>query len=207
MNQPSNPFAGPTAQQPAYPAQKPTGSYIGVELDQLVLQHGAVLPQVCVKTNQPATRLLKRKFHWHHPALTITILGGLLIYVILVLILRKSMEVNIPMSEEAFAKRKKWMWINVMGMILCLLAVIGSIFGMATLGRMPPEGMLAMYICLLVLSFIGLLVFAIVNGRIANVLAPKKITDMHGWFRGCHPDYLQGIKAAHGQPASPYPVR
>lgn len=205
MTDSGNPFAAPIVQQAAIAPQKPTGAYIGVELDQLVLQHGAVLPNVCVKTNQPATRVLKRTFYWHHPAILLAILTGLLLYIILVLVLRKRMVVNIPLSEEAFQKRRKGMMICGILMGLCGLSIVGSIVGLATMPRLPAEGVAAMYISLLVISFIGLLIAAIFNGRIAGVLRPKKITNIHGWFLGCNKEYLRGIQSAYRQPTTQQP--
>ena len=48
----------------------------------LVMHKMAPLPNRCVKCNVPTERRLKRVLSWHHPAIFLSLLAGLLIYVI-----------------------------------------------------------------------------------------------------------------------------
>ena len=67
----------------------------------------ALLPNRCIKCNEPAGRTLKRTLSWHHPALYFSIFGGALIYVLLALILRKTAIVEIGLCEDHSAVRRR----------------------------------------------------------------------------------------------------
>src|SRR5687767_13019351 len=59
--------------------------------DLLVVRKGARLPHACVKCGLPGDgRPLRRTYYWHEPWVYITILAGLLVYVIIALVLRQS---------------------------------------------------------------------------------------------------------------------
>lgn len=86
-----------------------------------LLRQGFPLPaDRCYKCNAP-TEIVKRKnLVWHHPALYFTLLGGIFIYVILVLILRKRAAVEFGICPACNNRRTLW---------LCIWtsAILGSI--------------------------------------------------------------------------------
>src|SRR6476660_2337793 len=75
--------------------------------DMLVMHRLAPLPDICVKSNEPATRRLRRSLSWHHPAIFLLLLISPLIYIIVALILRKSATLYIPLTDEWFARRRR----------------------------------------------------------------------------------------------------
>lgn len=66
----------------------------------LVMHKNVQLPDRCVKSNAPTNRRLKRNLSWHHPAVFLSILISPLIYIILALILRKTANIYIGLSDE-----------------------------------------------------------------------------------------------------------
>ncbi len=178
--------------KPVHPSK--SGGFVGIEMGQLVLQQGATLPNSCVKTGDPASHWVKRKFYWHHPAIYLAILGGLLIYVILVLVLRKTMVVQVPLSEEVFRKRRRRMFVCGSVMLICVLGIGLSIFGIATLPPGAHKYAAPSLFFLALGSFLTLLVTAIVQSKVLSILTPKKMTDVHGWFSGCHSNFLRQIE-------------
>ncbi|NIJ86569.1 hypothetical protein FHY35_003613 [Xanthomonas arboricola] len=68
----------------------PTHGAVWREGDVLVCTPGADLPPRCVKCNAPADISPRRYiFHWHHPAIYLALLMGVLPYLILAIVLRK----------------------------------------------------------------------------------------------------------------------
>ena len=55
----------------------------------LVLHKQAPLPDICLKSNLPATRRLKRNLQWHHPAVYLALLVNLIVYVVVAMIVQK----------------------------------------------------------------------------------------------------------------------
>src|SRR5262245_52238987 len=99
------------------PAQVPAACRRG---KQMVVPRGSSLPASCVKCGAPAKTPWRKKFYWHHPAYYITIFAGLLLYAIIVLIARKSMELNVPLCDAHHGERKRY---NILAVILMLGAI------------------------------------------------------------------------------------
>ena len=79
-----NPYASPSStNQPPVLAAEVVSQGLYCKGRVLVMHKRAVLPDRCVKSNQPAEgRRLRRNLYWHHPAIYLTILISLLIYII-----------------------------------------------------------------------------------------------------------------------------
>jgi hypothetical protein len=96
------------------------------------------LPDVCMKCGAPATTRISRAFAWYPEWVWITILAGLLIFVILALVLTKRMRVEVPLCDE---HKKHWFNRNlaIWGTfgILALLMVIG--IGIAVAAADPSD--------------------------------------------------------------------
>lgn len=149
----------------------------------LIMHKKAKLPDRCIKTNGPADRWLRRKLYWHHPLIFLTLLGGLLIYVILALVLRKSADIKVGLCHDAYRRR---IYAIVLGWLLGLGMFVGSF---AVLGLSRP-GQVGAEIWLMPLGLILTVVIAVISTRIASVVSPTKITDQYVWLKGVHPDYL-----------------
>jgi hypothetical protein len=73
----------------------------------LIMSQHALLPDRCIKCNEPAERKLKRNLSWHHPALYLLIFGGVLFYVLAAVILRKSATIEVGLCEDHSALRRR----------------------------------------------------------------------------------------------------
>ena len=114
--------------------QKPTKAGDGIWRDgnQLVVDKRATLPpNICVRTNTKSKKAIKRKFHWHHPAIFFTILLHFLVYIILALVLRKSHQLDVPLCEKALSKRKAAILICWAVALVCIAGIIVSIVSLA----------------------------------------------------------------------------
>jgi hypothetical protein len=151
----------------------------------LIMWKDAELPDVCVKSNQPANGgRLRRSLSWHHPAVYLAIFAGLLIYVILALVLRKTATIHIGLSDEWFRRRRRAIAI---GWITGLTG-IGMMFGgIALLDRHDAAGLLVP--AGLVVALFGA-IFGLMQAR---MVAPIRITDEYVWLKGVHHDYLDAL--------------
>lgn len=157
----------------------------------LVMHKSAKLPDRCVKSNEPAFgRTLKRSLTWHHPAIYLSILVSILIYVILALILRKTATIYIGLSDLYFAKRIRAImlgWGFVLAGIVLFIVGIVYIDQEEWMGLLIPGGI-----------FVGLA--AAIYGLIAaRMVSPQKITDTHVYLKGVHPDYLAELPEFPGE--------
>ena len=143
----------------------------------LVMTKQALLPKRCVKCNAPAQQTLKRKLRWHHPAIYISILGSLLLYVILSLVLSKSATVHVGLCETHLAARKRDIIITC---FLVLLSLAGFYFAATT------EDLTLFFVGAIV--FLGGVIYGVVRTR---VVVPQKIDDHHVWLTGVNDNYLR----------------
>src|SRR5687768_6515011 len=93
----------------------------------LVMHKMAPLPDICVKSNQPAARRLKRNLSWHHPAVFLIILFNWLIYIIVALIIRKKATIHIALSEQWFARRHRRMLFAWGAILLSVLLFVVAV--------------------------------------------------------------------------------
>lgn len=147
----------------------------------LVVSHGAVLPQNCVKCGRPTSEsLLKRRFSWHPEWYVVLIFVGILPYLIMVMVASKRMIVQIPLCSK---HREQYKALRLAGAFLLL----GSIPEMIAAARWLPEnyqgvGILAGFMALLA----GLICLSIYN----SVLRPKYIDNNFGFFRKVNREFL-----------------
>jgi hypothetical protein len=123
----------------------------------------APLPNRCVKCNAPTHRTLKRNLRWHHPALYILIIGGVLLYALLALVLSKTATINVGLGETHAAARKRDILIT---WLLVLLSFVSFYFAASA------EAMSLLFVGLML--FLGGVIYGVVKAR---VVAPQKIDD------------------------------
>ncbi|MEQ8789152.1 MAG: hypothetical protein RIC55_22760 [Pirellulaceae bacterium] len=180
-----NPYQPPVAPAPLMPAPATVPAVEGGvwRKGKLLVMHKRVsLPPRCVKTNRPAEMWLKRNLSWHPPILIITVLAGVMIYVILALLLRKTAKLQIGLTREQFARRRMHQFI-MWGLILTSFAMIGGALALnQTLGKATPIAALAGFV---------LLIGAAIYGQLATrMVAPTKIDDNYVWLSGVCREYL-----------------
>jgi hypothetical protein len=172
---PQNPYAVYSTSAPPIAVQ-PTGG-IFHKGDLLVVHKQAVLPDRCVKSNEPTSERLKRKLMWHHPALYFLILINLLVYALVALIVRKSATFDIPLAPRYKAARIKWMVI-AWSMIFVSLALF--ILGIA-MSEQNPNALST--ICMIQFPF-AIFTAAVMGIFGCRVVYAKKIDDQYAWIGG-----------------------
>ncbi|MFQ5502551.1 MAG: hypothetical protein ACE5EQ_09665 [Phycisphaerae bacterium] len=147
----------------------------------LVMRKGLRLPtERCVICGEQAVgRPLKRHLSWHHPAIYLTILVGLLIYVIVALIVRKTAVVYVGLCP-VHRKRRRWV------IVVCWLMVLATVPIIWLSVELDEPGL----VVLAALSFIAGLVVFLAGAR---VVTPYRIDDHNVWIRGVGPAYLDAL--------------
>jgi hypothetical protein len=184
-----NPYAAPqvAGYQPNMPGVG-ANPFAGLwrQGNMLVMHKMAPLPDICLKSNQPATRRLKRTLHWHHPAIFIAVLISALFYIILALILQKRAIVQMAMTEEWFARRRMRMLIAWGLGLFGILLGIGAGVLHETLGEATP-----LIIFLAFIVALGGLIYGLIACR---MITPQRITDQYVWIKGVHPEFLNRLE-------------
>ncbi len=143
----------------------------------LVVEPGASLPDRCVKCNGPAEGYTKKlNLSWHHPAIYLIVLVGVLIYVIVALIVRKTARVNIPLCPTHRAKRRN---IILTGLGIFLLGIVGFISAIAL-----DNGWYALVGFVL---FLGGIITMVMGSQ---TVTPALINERAAWLKGVGPDFL-----------------
>ncbi|MCE9554877.1 MAG: hypothetical protein K8T91_16095 [Planctomycetes bacterium] len=171
--------------QVVYEPKVPVGIWKDRRL--LVMHKHATLPDICVKSNTPCQgRRLKRNMYWHHPALFLTVLLGVLVYAILAVVIRKNAVVWVPLSEEWWARRRRAIAI---GWGLALLGFVVAIGGPILAAQTKTD-----WLGFGVLAGIGLMLTGMIYGASqAPMVSPKRIDDEYVWLKGVHPAYVAAL--------------
>ena len=145
--------------------------------DTVVMHKTARLPDYCIKCGVEANGShLRKKLSWHHPALVLLVLAGLLIYLIVALIVRKSATVDISLCAEHLRKHRTAViatWsMFLAGLLFMVLAIAAESGGSAGFG--------------LLLLFAS----AISSLSWTRVVTVKKIDDHFVWLRGIGENFL-----------------
>jgi hypothetical protein len=173
-------YAAPVPQQGGFPGLWRQGNV-------LVMHKQAPLPPICLKSGQPATQWLRRNMQWHEPWIAITILTGVLIYVIIALIMTKRATLMIGLTDEWAARRKSRMLV-ALGIVLSGIAVgsAGIFLGNQGYGN---EG----WFSLIALSAFVLIGAALYGQYACRLVWPQRITDQYVWLKGVHPSFLDQL--------------
>lgn len=159
----------------------------------LVMEKTAVLPDYCVKTNQPAEKRILRTYVWYHPLFHLLLFLGPLIYIIVVLIVRKTVKVEIPISQEEANRRNfglaiAWL-LGLSGPAILLIA--GILAKTQNNVEYFPIGIAAG----MIVSVVGL---AIGQSK-ATIVTIAKITNDYIYFKGVNPNFLDRFPEFDGE--------
>jgi hypothetical protein len=197
MEDEPNPFASPasdlTAPQAGFPdvaAAAPRGN---------AWRHGALLivartvdlPDRCIKCNAPASFRLRRTYYWHHPAIYITIFAGLLIYVILALVLRKSANVGVGLCPPCRDKRQRSIWIGLFVMLASVVMVLVTAMYLSKLSDL--------FYLVIPVSFLVFLCAALFLNNALYVLTATLIDERVARFERAGPAFLDTLPAWVGR--------
>jgi hypothetical protein len=154
----------------------------------LVMHKLAPLPNVCLKSNQPATGRLKRSLSWHHPAIYLLILLHLLIYIVVALIVRKTATIQIGLSDEWFARRRRRMLTAWALIFLSIGLFIGGAFHIdGANGEVWPALLMIFSIVLL----LGAAIYGLVSCR---MVWPQRMTGDYIWLKGVNAEFLNRLE-------------
>ena len=148
----------------------------------LYIPRGGALPPYCVKCGAAASTPWRKKFYWHAPWLYVLLLSPI-IYIIVSLIVRKQIELNIPLCDLHHRQRKR----NItVGVILILGAIpLGILIG----NVVPGDAGVGFGFLAGIVAFIVGLVFT----SMANYIRPRLIDDYHGEFTGVCETFLSSV--------------
>lgn len=154
----------------------------------LVMDRNARLPNVCVKSGQPAQRFLARNLTWQPPWLrAMAFIFGWLVYVILVSNYGKKATIHVALTDEWFKKRTMFMLIGWIGSLGAL--VVGG--GLFAIGMSNENGPLVMIG--LILGSVVLLVCSLLGIYGSRIVWADLITDQHIWVGGVCEPFLQQL--------------
>jgi hypothetical protein len=161
----------------------------------LVMHKQAVLPDRCVKCNQPARgRRLKRSLSWHHPGYFLAVLAGVWVYIIVALFVRHTAKIEIGMCDVH--RRKRWQAIATSWLLV--LTGILAIFGGGTLIDAPANILAWLGPWLIfggIASFVGGLIYAV---TVVPPVAPQKIDKEYVWLKKVDLEYLAELPPIAG---------
>jgi hypothetical protein len=144
----------------------------------------AELPNRCVRCNQPTDGFrLEKKLYWHSPILYIAILVSPLIYVVIAMILRKTVTIRFGLCPGHRARRRNGMLIGWLGALLSITACTAGIAADA------PEAIFGGIGLFVILPIVGIVM--------AHVIQPKKIEHHLAWLKVGKP-FLESLEAARG---------
>ncbi len=181
-------YGAPPVQQPFVPPPPiPSfsgygGSYYqapGVWQDgtNLITTKDIVLPDRCVKCNGPANGYrLKRNLSWHDPLYYLVIFAGVMVYVIVALIVRKTARVHIGLCEQHLNNRRMALYISWFLFLAGIAVII-----MAIAVESGVAGLLGVFMILA----------AAIYGSIGpRTIRASKIDEQFAWIKGVDREYL-----------------
>lgn len=148
----------------------------------LAPRFGGELPDRCVVCNKHTTYKLTRTFQWHAPGYYLLICAGWIVYLIALLIVRKTATLQIGLCDEHEARRKNGLMITWLGLGAGVLFMV--------LGGTSNSPVLMM------VGLVGLLVGLVVGGIRSRVVRVWKIDESHVWL-------LAGPEFVRSLPTSP----
>ncbi len=149
----------------------------------LILHRLAVLPDRCVKSNEPTQERLKRSLYWHHPLIYLVLLINIIIYAIVATVVRKTAIVYIPLAKKYKRARLRNMliaWSLVLAGFVCL--VLGAAFS-------SPQNQYMVF--LFALCPILILTGALWGLFGCRVVYAKKIDDHFIWLAGVSSEFRE----------------
>lgn len=174
-----------TPEQPYFPPPTHGLQTIWRDKSVLVMTKEALLPNRCIKCNEPTDERLKRKLTWHHPALYLLILPSILIYAVIAIVLRKTATVNVGLCQDHLTRRRRNLAITwALGVVAVLCFPLAAMLEEATF------------------ALVGLLLLfaaAIFGTVTARVVVPSRIDEHFVWIKGVNSDYLQEFPQWQGR--------
>ncbi|MCC7011542.1 MAG: hypothetical protein IT454_03180 [Planctomycetes bacterium] len=171
-----NPYSAPRSAELPAAAGSADSSNLFTDGVHVFAELGACFPSRCVLCNAPAELTLRRRFSWHSPWWALTILAGVLTYLIVALVVRKSMLLELGLCA-AHARRRRRV---ILGCWILPVAAVGAC-ALSSESVAFAFGSLAAVLALAALM---------IGQRFANVLTPVRIDAAGARLRGASPAFL-----------------
>lgn len=143
-------------------------------------QAAVLPPATCIRCGAPADgQPITKTYYWHHPALYLIILVALLIYVVVAMVVRKSIKVTVPLCAQHRQRRS----------IGVTLAWVLPVIGIADAFILPQFNVDTGIVVLVVIALI--LAGLVIWGVVGSPIHPKRIDQFYGEFTGFSETYLQ----------------
>lgn len=186
----NNPYAAPPMEASLVKQGQDVGSGIFRQGNLLIVHRLAQFPPYCVRTNALTNRYDPWTFRWHPQWVLVTLLISPLIYIIVALVMTKTMKLQVPVSEYWRGVRFQRILI---GWLIATLGTAASIgIGLSLSGpQSDGPGML-----LVILGPVVCLISGLIIGQSAKVLTPDKIDGEYAWFKGASPEFLNRFPPA-----------
>jgi Double zinc ribbon len=151
-----------------------------------IVPQDAVLPSRCVKCgNSPTEPWLKKTYSWHHPALYFLMISPI-IYVIVALIVRKRIELAVPLCSAHKSIRKKRLWAGAILLLTCIPLPVAF----ATYIGNDPAAAVAVW------AGLAMFVVGLVFLTYASPVKPVLIRGQQATFKGACPEFLARLRPA-----------
>jgi hypothetical protein len=151
-----------------------------------------LLPRVCVLTGVPTDDVKVKRFVWMPSWVYVTLLAGLLPYVVIALVLQKTMAVRVPLVRS---KHAHWLVRQLFAVIGILAALAVFFFGVVkSMDEFDQNSQQLGGILMAaggVLFFGVLLVAAILN---QSAVRPTEITDREITLTGVHENFVVALE-------------
>lgn len=155
---------------------------VRVEGAYLVVRDGAILPNRCIKTNEPIADLpVTKKLYWASSWIYLLLFANVLVMVVVYLAVRKKCAVTYYISSPARSAHR----IRV-GVLLALFFVTVPIIIIGFANDQAAVGIAGLLVNLG--SLIALCIFS-------NLLSVSKYVDGEFWIKGCGKEFLDSIEA------------
>jgi hypothetical protein len=156
----------------------------------LVTQKGVSLGHACLKCGEPATTRLPRTLSWHHPALYLLILVGVIVYLIVGMALRQTARAEIPLCAACDGRRKRNIGI---GWFIFLSSVALVILGGSNVDENEALGWPAL------ISGMILMIFSLVWAVGVQIITVQRMQGNVVWICKAHPKLLETLPEWRGR--------
>jgi hypothetical protein len=163
-----NPYAAPKADVTGVGEAEHGAWRVG---NDLIMTRDAVLPDRCMKCNEPAGGwVLRKKLTWHPQAYYLLVLINLFLYILVAVIVQKSAKVRFPLCEE-HRRRRRWAiaigWLLGLGGIPVMIA--GAALSSSVQGQASDSIAIGGFVAGLVMIVVGLFV-GFIGARVATTM-------------------------------------
>jgi hypothetical protein len=148
----------------------------------LVVRPGCTLPGRCIKCNEAAELPMRNaRFYWHHPALYLLVLAGLLLYPVIALFVRRRTPVTLGLCARHRQRRRASL----------ALAFAGAALGIGAIAIGVQGEVLPLWF-----AGVAVLVASLIAGIIGSrLLVVTRIGENYTRFRGAGTQFLETLPA------------